>query len=193
MGALRLQQEASAGAQTKPRPYLTIEHSMERAQAFFTSSMTGLTTNTTYYVRAYATNAIGTSYGSEISVVLYLNVPGPNVTDADGNLYNSVRIGSQIWMAKNLRSRKYLNGDILPHITDNTQWSLATQGAYYNFLNSESTGVIYGYLYNYYAVTDNRNICPAGWHVPTREEWLVLINYLGGDNVASSKIRNVLK
>jgi uncharacterized protein (TIGR02145 family) len=155
----------------------------------FTSSMTGLTTNTTYYVRAYATNAIGTSYGSESSIVLYLNVPGPNVTDADGNLYNSVRIGSQIWMAKNLRSRKYLNGDILPNITDNTQWSLATQGAYCNFLNSESTGVIYGYLYNYYAVTDNRNICPAGWHVPTREEWLVLINYLGGDNVASSKIR----
>lgn len=155
----------------------------------FTSQITGLTTNTTYYVRAYATNSIGTSYGEEKTVVLYLNIPGPNVTDIDGNIYNSVRIGSQIWLKQNLKVTRYRNGNTIPNITDGTVWQNQTTGAYCDFHNNSANGDTYGHLYNYYATTDTRQICPEGWHVPSREEWHTLIDYLGGDYIASSKIR----
>ena len=141
-------------------------------------------------MRAYATNALGTSYGEEKVVVLYLNTPGPNVSDIDGNVYNSVMIGAQTWIKQNLKVTRYRNGNTIPNVTDGNIWKTLSEGALCSFLNISANGSTYGFLYNYYAVIDEKQICPAGWHVPTREEWLKLIEYLGGDNIASSKIRS---
>jgi uncharacterized protein (TIGR02145 family) len=111
------------------------------------------------------------------------------VTDIDGNVYNTVTIGTQVWMAENLKTTKYRNGEAIPHITDNTTWYNLTTGAYYNYNNNTSYGAVYGKLYNWFAVTDSRNIAPTGWHVPTDAEWTTLTTYLGGESVAGGKLK----
>ncbi|MCX6247713.1 MAG: fibrobacter succinogenes major paralogous domain-containing protein [Bacteroidetes bacterium] len=105
------------------------------------------------------------------------------VTDIDGNVYNTVKIGSQLWMAENLKTTRYRNGDPITHVTDNTQWSNLLTGAYCDY------NLIYGRLYNWYAVSDGRHICPAGWHVPTDAEWTQLQAFLGGFDVAGGKMK----
>jgi uncharacterized protein (TIGR02145 family) len=101
------------------------------------------------------------------------------VTDIDRNVYHMVKIGNQWWMAENLKVTHYRNGDSIPNVTDNTAWSGLSSGALCVFDNSEINADTYGYLYNWYAVNDIRNIAPAGWHVPTDEEWKTLEKYLG--------------
>lgn len=157
----------------------------------FSSILTGLTTNTVYYVRSYATNAIGTSYGSESSVILYLNSHGPNVTDVDGNLYHSVKIGSQIWTVENLKTTKYRNGNLIGTTSPATLDISAQNTPKYQwtFGDNESNVATYGRLYTWYAATDSRNVCPAGWHVPTDSEWTTLTTYLGGESVAGGKLK----
>ncbi len=148
----------------------------------FVDSISGLTINTTYYVRAYATNNIGTAYGNEVQFCLWLNQAGPQITDFDGNIYNTVKIGGQTWMKENLKVTHYRNGDLIPNITDATQWSNLTAGAYCNYLNSTDNDTIstYGHLYNWYSVNDSRKIAPIGWHIPSDNEWAALETYLGG-------------
>jgi uncharacterized protein (TIGR02145 family) len=144
----------------------------------FATTLTGLTSNTTYYFCAYATNNIGTSYGS----ILSFTTGQTTVNDIDGNGYDIVTIGSQIWMVQNLKVTHYRNGDTLPNITDNNQWYQLTSGAYCNYNNDTSIAKIYGRLYNGYAICDSRNICPEGWHIPSYYEWSKLEIYLGKEN-----------
>lgn len=101
------------------------------------------------------------------------------VTDIDGNVYQTVKIGNQWWMAENLKVIHYRNGDALTNVTDSTDWSRLFTGAYCSYDNDEGNVSNYGRLYNWYAVNDSRNIAPAGWHVPTDEEWKQLEMYLG--------------
>ena len=101
------------------------------------------------------------------------------VTDIDGNIYKTIKIGSQIWMAENLKVVNYRNGDPIPNITSNSEWEGLSTGAYCVYDNEDSYTDTYGYLYNWYVVTDNRNIAPDGWHVPTDKEWEQLDMYLG--------------
>ena len=155
----------------------------------FSSIMTGLSLNTPYYVRAYATNILGVAYGNEVSFTLPMNLPGPQVTDIDGNTYNSVQIGNQTWMAENLKVKHYRNGDTLTNEKDDVTWCNLTVGAWCNYDNYEPNAGVYGRLYNWYAVNDNRSICPTGWHVPTTEEWDILSLFLGGDSVAGGKLK----
>lgn len=102
------------------------------------------------------------------------------VTDIDGNVYKTITIGTQTWMAENLKVSRYQNGDSINVIPDATAWGNQTSGAYCFFSNSSSKGATYGKLYNWLAVTDTRNICPTGWHMPTDAEWETLYAYLGG-------------
>lgn len=129
---------------------------------------------TTYFVRAFATNAAGTRYGSAISFTCPLTV-----TDIDGNIYSTIQIGNQVWMAENLRVAHYRNSDPIPNITNNGDWGSLSTGAYGVYDNDESNADPYGYLYNGYAVDDSRNIAPEGWHVPTDAEWKELEMSLG--------------
>lgn len=157
----------------------------------FTSSLTGLTAGTSYYVRAYATNSAGTSYGSEQSFTTESQGGTDStgtVTDIDGNVYQTIRIGDQWWMMENLEVTHYRNGEPIPHVTDDTTWSGLTSGAYCNYNNYTDNVATYGRLYNWYAVDDTSNIAPEGWHVPTDEEWQTLIDYLGS-SVASGKLK----
>jgi uncharacterized protein (TIGR02145 family) len=154
----------------------------------FASSLTGLTANTTYYVRAYATNSAGTAYGSDISFTTQ-QTTGTTVTDIDGNVYNTVTIGTQVWMAENLKTSHYRNGDPIPQVTDSTQWENLGSGAWCYYNNDPANGTIYGKLYNWYTVNDPRDLAPQGWHIPTDAEWTTLTTFLGGGNVAGGKLK----
>ena len=110
---------------------------------------------------------------------------GPNekkivtLTDIDGNVYQTVKIGKQTWMAENLKVTRYRNGDPIPNVTDGAEWCEKETGARCAFDSDENNANVYGYLYNWYAVTDSCNIAPVGWHVPTDEEWKELEIALG--------------
>jgi uncharacterized protein (TIGR02145 family) len=101
------------------------------------------------------------------------------VTDIDGNVYQTVLIGTQWWMAENLKTTRYADGSAIPNVTSNAAWTALDSGAWCNYENSAVNGAVYGKLYNWYAVADPRNVCPTGWHVPSDEEWMQLEIYLG--------------
>lgn len=151
----------------------------------FVSNIIGLTEGTNYYVRAYATTNQGTGYGN---VVSFQTRPAP-ITDADGNVYESVKIGTQVWLTSNLKTTKFRDGTDIPNITDIQIWASPPTGGYCWYYNQISFKDIYGALYNFLAVTDSRNICPEGWHVPTNDEWTILQNYLGGYLVAGAALK----
>ncbi len=155
----------------------------------FASSITGLAGKTTYHVAAYATNSVGTGYGS-IRSFTTVDSTG-TVTDIDGNTYRTVKTGDQWWMAENLKVTHYRNGDPVPNVTDSSSWTSLTTGAYCNFNNDVANVATYGRLYNWYAASDGRDIAPAGWHVPSDAEWQTLVNYLGGDAAAGWRIKEV--
>jgi uncharacterized protein (TIGR02145 family) len=154
----------------------------------FTSSITGLLANTTYYVRAYAANSQGTAYGNEVNFIT-ASPPTVTVTDIDGNTYQTVSICNQIWTKTNLNVTRYRNGAIIPQITDATQWAALTTGAWCYYANTTSNGTTYGKLYNWYAVNDPRGLAPIGYHIPTKTEWNTLIDCLGGSTVAGGKLK----
>lgn len=164
---------------TNPNP--TIALSTKTTEGYgtgsFNSSITGLTVNTTYYVRAYATNGIGTSYGNELSFT----------TLAAG----AVAIGSQVWTDKNLDVSTYRNGDPIPQVTDINVFKNLTTGAWMYYQNSADSGAKYGKLYNWYAVNDSRGLAPQGWHVPSAQEVFDMANYLGGQDVAGGKMKTI--
>jgi uncharacterized protein (TIGR02145 family) len=117
------------------------------------------------------------------------NCPPGTVTDIDGYVYKTVKIGSQIWMAENLRVRRYRNGDSIPNVTDAATWAGLTSDAYCDYNNDSDYVALYGRLYNWYAVTDARNIAPEGWHVATDSEWVALMTFLGGNTVTGGKLK----
>ena len=151
----------------------------------FDSDLYGLQPDTTYYIRAYATNLVGTGYGNERSITL----PQAAVYDVDGNPYSSVTIGSQIWTVENLKTTRYANGDPVVNITDQSEWINTTSGAWCYYNNNAQHEVPYGKLYNWFAVSDSRNICPNGWHAPSDAEWTTLVDFLGGSGVAGGKLK----
>ncbi|WP_298222924.1 fibrobacter succinogenes major paralogous domain-containing protein [Flavobacterium sp.] len=110
-------------------------------------------------------------------------------------LDTEVRIGNQIWMAKNLNVNKYRNGDPIPQVqqSEAIEWETLTTGAwcYWRSGNTITDGRIYGKLYNWYAVNDPRGLAPVGYHIPTEAEWNTLIAFLGGGNVAGGKIKAI--
>jgi uncharacterized protein (TIGR02145 family) len=112
------------------------------------------------------------------------------VTDYDGNVYDTIIIGTQTWLKENLKTTHYNNGVQIPNVTDNTAWASLLTGArcYYNN-DSVSNDSVYGPLYNWYAVNDANNLCPAGWHVPTNNEWIAAEAYLGGSGIAGGKMK----
>jgi uncharacterized protein (TIGR02145 family) len=113
------------------------------------------------------------------------------VTDIDGNIYNTIRIGTQTWMAENLKTTQYNDGTPIPEILDNDSWNQSISGIRCNFENDENNVAIYGRLYNWYAVETGK-LCPTGWHVPSFEERTKFVDYLvaNGYNYDGSTIEN---
>ena len=159
----------------------------------FTSHIVGLSPNTTYYVRAYATNSVGTAYGEEryfatassaTSGPFYCGID--SVTDYDGNVYHTVEIGQQCWMKENLRTTHYTDGIAIPIDTIHS----STVAYRYTPYGDSLLVLTYGYLYNWTAVmhgeptsssnpSEVQGICPTGWHVPSDAEWMELTDYMG--------------
>ena len=112
---------------------------------------------------------------------------GPKINDIDGNLYKTVYIGKQQWMAENLKVSKYNDGTTIPNITDDNQWQNNKSGAWSYYNNDAKNDAKYGKLYNWYAMSQttngNKNLCPVGWHVSTNIDWEVFGKYLGEDNL----------
>jgi uncharacterized protein (TIGR02145 family) len=153
----------------------------------FSSTITGLSGKTTYYVRAYAINSTGTSYGAVLNFTTM--DPAAYVTDADGNSYNTVTIGTQVWMKENLRTRKYRDNTNIPEVKLSGDWGSLTSPGYCWYGNNQSIyAATYGALYNWYAVNTGK-LCPSGWHVPTDSEWVTLFNYVGGATVAGTALK----
>ena len=115
------------------------------------------------------------SYSEEIIISIIESY----LTDIDGNIYEIVKIGNQWWMAENLKVTRYQNGDSIPNITNSIIWPNVRTGAYSSYNNDTNNISTYGLLYNWYAVTDSRNLAPIGWHVPTDKEWQELEWHLG--------------
>ncbi|MFZ4377910.1 MAG: fibrobacter succinogenes major paralogous domain-containing protein [Saprospiraceae bacterium] len=169
-------------------------------------SLTSLTPNTKYYVRAFAINKIGISYSSLDSFITSKVCLTPTISDIDGNVYNTIAIGNQCWTKENLRVTKYNDGTLIP--LDNSggtsgsstgqTWGSRTAGARTIYAHSQANLSSYGYLYNWYAAkgiatsgyTSYKNLCPTGWHVPSDGEWTTLTTHLGGENVAGGKMKS---
>jgi len=143
----------------------------EMTVSFYISELTPFTT---YFIRAYAKNKHGTSYGAT-RMFITQELPGETVSDIDGNLYHSIKIGNQIWTVENLKTTKFRNGDPIENIEPFYLWDVITP-AYCNYNNDESVVATYGRLYNWYAVSDSRGLAPEGWHIPSRSEWQTLID-----------------
>jgi uncharacterized protein (TIGR02145 family) len=120
-------------------------------------------------------------YNNIIDIVLLVNwiLDGAPVCDIDGNCYETIQIGEQLWMAENLKVTHYNDGSEIPNITNNGEWNGLSSGAYGDYDNNPPNSETYGRLYNWYTVDDDRGVCPEGWHVPSDEEIKQLEMYLG--------------
>ena len=151
-----------------------------------------LHTNETYM----RVSAIGDSLfvGNTVTIVPGIsaaNLPAAeNIFDADGNAYTSVVIGTQEWLAQNLKTTKYCNGDALVTDLISISWQSSSVGAWAYYNDDPTMNDTFGKLYNFYAVTDSRGVCPCGWHVPTTIEWNTLMDFLGGPSVSGGTLKS---
>lgn len=172
---------------SSPNPTITDSKTSENLSTDqFVCKLTGLLPNSIYFVRAYATNLIGTSYGNQVSFKTTFS----EVTDANGNVYQTIKIGNQVWFQENLKTSNYNDGTPIPKGVSNSNWSnLADSYCFYN--NDESTKGRYGALYNWEALKTGK-LCPKGWHIPTDSEWTTLTNSLGGENNSGGKMKEIM-
>lgn len=161
----------------------------------FISNLIDLKANTTYFMRAYATNNIGTGYGNQLSfttssdtILFNEKIFYGSARDLDGNIYRTVQVGDQTWMAENLKVTQFNNGEPIPRIMDDSEWRNDIQGGYCFYNNEFSNKYLYGALYNWYTVNTGL-LCPSGWHIPNESEWLVLTDLLNGETEAGGKLK----
>lgn len=177
---------------TSPNP--SLEDSERKADVTsmpsYTVVISGLNPSTVYFFRAYATNSAGTGYGE---IVSYRTLDG-SVTDYDGFEYSTVRLGNQEWMASNLRTTSFSNGERIPKTGTETkniedelnpvyQWPYQYHEEHPELLEDD------GRLYTWYAVNDSRKLCPEGWHIPSLDEWNEMLHHIGGDNPKTTDLR----
>jgi uncharacterized protein (TIGR02145 family) len=111
--------------------------------------------------------------------------------DIDGNHYTTVKIGNQWWMAENLKVIHFRNGEAIPYVNEDTTWINLTKGALCSYKNDFENELIFGLIYNGYAVIDSRKLAPSGWHIPSEHEWRTLIDFLGGESIAGGKLKSI--
>ena len=149
----------------------------------YTLNLGNLNSGITYYVRAYAINVIGTSYGNQLT---FTTLP---VLDTIGNQYTTITINGEEWFRENLKTNRYANGDTIENVPTPGDWGLRTSGAWAYYNNDISNNSNFGKLYNWYAVSDVRGLCPTGWHVATDADWTSLSANYGTDAVAGKELK----
>lgn len=147
----------------------------------FQSTISPLVPETRYYVRAFAATDRGVTYGDAVSFTTPPETDADTVTDIDGNVYRTVQIGNLVWMAENLRTSHYRNGDEIENVIENSEWQNLGehQTGAWSYYNNRAENATYGKLYNWYAVNDRRGLCPEGWRVATDYDWQQLESELG--------------
>ena len=161
-----------------------------------TANITGLTPETTYYYRPKAVNSLGETYGpmrlfttlevEPSDIVFKTDLTYGEISDIEGNVYKTIQVGAQIWMAQNLAVTKYNDGEQIPLIIVGSEWQdtlLADAYSWYDNIEAK-----YGALYNWHAVSSDK-LCPTGWRVPTDNDWTTLTDYLGGEQIAGGKLK----
>lgn len=169
----------------------TIRYDVLPYSAEYTSLISNLNPETTYYVRAFALSEAGITYANELSFTTPADLSGTEgtVNDIENNIYKTISIGTQVWMTENLKTTKYNDGGSIPLVEDAVMWSNLTTPAYCWYDNEETTYKdVYGALYNWYSVNTGK-LCPTGWHVPTDDEWIIIESFLGGEDVAAIKMK----
>ncbi len=147
----------------------------------FSVSLDNLDEETTYYIRAYAVNGVGTSFSTQVSVTTLGESDTTGVvTDVEGNIYNTVLINGKWWMTENLRVRQYNDGTNIPTGHNDNDWIELTEGAWTYFNEDHQWDETYGKLYNWYATADTRGLCPEGWRLPTDDDVKELRDMYGG-------------
>jgi uncharacterized protein (TIGR02145 family) len=116
---------------------------------------------------------------------------GSTITDIDGNVYNTVTIGTQCWMKENLKTSKYNDGTSITTGLSNDAWVNTSTGAYSIYDNNDANNTTYGKLYNWYTVNTGK-LCPTGWHIPSNVEWTLLVDFLGGEAEAGGKMKSTI-
>jgi uncharacterized protein (TIGR02145 family) len=167
-----------------PNPTISDNHTSNgTGSGDFYSHLEGLSLNTKYYVRAYAINTLGNVfYGNEFSfttnkiepIVFNPGLIYNTVSDIDGNAYKTIQIGTQTWMAENLKTTKYNDNIPIPNVTDNSTWANLSTDGFCWYFNDETFKPVYGALYNWYTI-NNDKLCPTGWHIPSDTEWHTLV------------------
>ena len=151
----------------------------------FISTVAKLNPDSTYYLRAYATNSLGTAYGNTRS----FSTGALIVKDKDGNIYHTVNIGSQVWLGENLKTTKFRDSTLIALADNSSSWSnLITQGYCWYENDPVNYKNIFGALYNWQTVVSGK-LCPTGWHVPSDAEWTTLVDHLGGESLAGGKLK----
>ncbi|HLN53629.1 MAG TPA: FISUMP domain-containing protein [Lentimicrobium sp.] len=182
-----------------PNPELTGTKVLVGADTgIFSTTLTGLNPGTKYYIKAFATNSLGTNFGEQISFTTRTG----KITDIDGNIYYTQTIGNQLWMAENLKTTRYADGSPIQLVNTKTMWNALsiTSKAYCWYDDSIKYKEIYGAIYNWAAAmkvaagsfsnpSGVQGVCPTGWHLPSNAEWKELETFLGGPNDAPGKMR----
>jgi uncharacterized protein (TIGR02145 family) len=159
--------------------------------------LSGLNEGTTYYVRAFATNSAGTAYGNQESfttlpggpIIFNPNLTYSTITDVEGNVYKTIQIGSQIWMAENLKTTKLNDNTVIRNVTDNNEWINLTSPGYCWYNNAETPyKAEYGAMYNWFTINTGK-LCPTGWHIPSAGEFYTLVTFVGDENTAGIKLK----
>lgn len=161
---------------------------------FIIANITGLTPGTKYHYRVKIEGSTDVVYGNDTTftttnpgksiIAFNPDLTYDSVTDIDDNIYKTITIGSQTWMAENLKTTKFNDGTLILFLPSESAWADSTSPGY-TWYNNDS--IVYGALYNWYAVNKS-NICPTGWHVPSDTEWSLLTTYVGGESSAAEKL-----
>ena len=151
----------------------------------YTSSLSKLSPYTKYSVRAYAINSAGIGYGD----ILMFSSEAETINDYDGNIYHVIPIGNQKWLAENLSTTHFQNGNSITHRRVSNTSIYDSSACYWDYDDNFISNPPYGRFYSLLAITDNRNICPPGYHVPSEDEWTTLLYFLGGESVAGGKMK----
>lgn len=128
------------------------------------------------------------SFAITLFFIGFTGLQAQSVKDTDGNVYKTITIGKQVWMAENLKTTKFNNGRAIPMVTENAAWEKIAKPAYCWYNNDIVNKDVYGALYNWFTVKTGK-LCPAGWHVPSDTEWTILTTYLGGEKAAGGKLK----